>query len=563
MIRRDSLEEEIEFEKSLAKNGGSADDLKWDADFYVQDFIELNPELKQKITEQAKDKRFKLGIIYYLKYLGLKLSDFPEIAKQEEKLFDDFCAADDKKTDAEDKLKDAKEALKLDETDPDLIADVENAENELKEATKEAAEAEQLYNFTKEAPEPNSDSGNGYTYGDYKNFFGDLIKRYIKNYEATHGITCKNVFAEICDDKGATYISWYCVGSREDLEKLKELFPDDILVDEGVDFDKLPTRKAVFETTGIDPAASSETLYKQKNLEWNEREKRKKEEPKAETEVKTEVKAEEAQQTETKETTDDMNGLKFKFKDGMVLEVADDEGKSFAEIKDEAIKVHKQMVAFKKAQTPELEVKNKLPEFKYMYKVVIGGETIGCYDTLEEAQAAEEKAKKPAEEVKEQDNATAGIPTPELDETVKDDATVVLAPVQTEEEAQMDQPTDTQPLEQLEPAETAPETPADVEIEINLEKINAFEDIAKYAECGTWACTTDEELFNKIKGEVKSIYAAKIGDKCYIILEVEDGNYMAFNANNEIEDIWQDAELSEILTNAFKEDKEDTAIAGI
>ena len=47
---------------------------------------------------------------------------------------------------------------------------------------------------------------------------------------------------------------------------------------------------------------------------------------------------------ENKPMNDSLKNLKFKFKDGIEIEVLDSEGKSFAEVKDEVIQVHRRMV---------------------------------------------------------------------------------------------------------------------------------------------------------------------------------------------------------------------------
>lgn len=59
---------------------------------------------------------------------------------------------------------------------------------------------------------------------------------------------------------------------------------------------------------------------------------------------------------EEKSMNDSLKNLKFRFKDGVEIEVLDSEGKSFAEVKDEAIQVHRQMV---KKQMADADIAKK------------------------------------------------------------------------------------------------------------------------------------------------------------------------------------------------------------
>ena len=221
-----------------------------------------------------------------------------------------------------------------------------------------------------------------------------------------------------------------------------------------------------------------------------------------------------------------MDGLKFRFKDGMVIEALETEGSDFETIKDEAIKVHKQLLVSQKemgGKTPDLDIKNKTPEFKYMYKVVVGGKEIGCFDSLDEAKEAEAKA------LEEQDKAAEGIPTPNL----KDEA-------ETEEVKAEDKPAE-------EPKEE------EKTVEISIEKIEDFDEMKDYADKGAWMCTKNQALFDTLKDANKAIYFVQIGDLNYMFLENKAGFFTAYSADNKIDNkLWDDKELVEVLLPALK-----------
>lgn len=223
-----------------------------------------------------------------------------------------------------------------------------------------------------------------------------------------------------------------------------------------------------------------------------------------------------------------MNGLNFRFKDGTVITVVDDEGKTFAQVKDEAIKVHKQMVA-SKMEAPELGVDNKVPEFKTMYKVVVGGKEIGCFDSLVEAEKAEAEAK-----------AKEGIPAPEINDAEEQIEEVEEKEVEEEptvEEKAVEEPTEESTEEVVEEAEVkeepTEENPVEVdeEEEITVEEIKTFEDASKFKNEGKWFCVRDEKLFDAIKSQFEKMYAIKVGDRIY--LTGKHGNsYETFNSDN-------------------------------
>lgn len=263
---------------------------------------------------------------------------------------------------------------------------------------------------------------------------------------------------------------------------------------------------------------------------------------KAEETAKEAKKLEEQQAAKTEEATSEedttndsakelkdstMDGLKFRFKDGMVIEALETEGSDFETIKDEAIKVHKQLLVSQKemcGKTPDLDIKNKTPEFKYMYKVVVGGKEIGCFDSLDEAKEAEAKA------LEKQDKAAEGIPTPNL----KDEA-------ETEEVKVEDKPAE-------EPKEEEEKT-----VEISIEKIEDFDEMKDYADKGAWMCTKNQALFDTLKDANKAIYFVQIGDLNYMFLENKAGFFTAYSADNKIDNkLWDDKELVEVLLPALK-----------
>ena len=65
---------------------------------------------------------------------------------------------------------------------------------------------------------------------------------------------------------------------------------------------------------------------------------------------------------EAKPVNDSLKNLKFRFKDGIEIEVLDSEGKSFQEVKDEAICIHRQVVK-QNAKDDEAETKEVLEEY--------------------------------------------------------------------------------------------------------------------------------------------------------------------------------------------------------
>lgn len=130
---------------------------------------------------------------------------------------------------------------------------------------------------------------------------------------------------------------------------------------------------------------------------------------------------------EAKPMNDSLKNLKFRFNDGVVIEVLDSEGKSFDEVKKEAIAVHRQLlnkssVNDDKKETEEVledlgakatndscedvspETQEKLDKAEIntadsveetsndKFKVTVNGKEIGIFDTYEEAEEAEKKA---------------------------------------------------------------------------------------------------------------------------------------------------------------------------
>ena len=219
-----------------------------------------------------------------------------------------------------------------------------------------------------------------------------------------------------------------------------------------------------------------------------------------------------------------MNGVKFNFKDGTVITVIDDEGKTFAQVKDEAIKVHQQMIA-SKMEAPKLDIKNKTPEFKEMYKVVVGGKEIGCFDSLAEAEQAEAEAK-----------AKEGIPTPEItdaDETVEE----VKAEETVETEEAVEEPKEeTEEEVKAETEEVVEETKEDTEeatedVEIKVVELKSYEDASQFKDAGDWICTKNENFFKGFEELGYKMYAIKVGDRVYLVSK-KDGKYETFDADN-------------------------------